>query len=44
MSVESTRLFAILAEYDDVFTDLFIDSVYLGFSTHKMSEHYSISR
>jgi hypothetical protein len=31
-----------LTEYDDVFTDLLLDSVYLSFNTRKMSPTYGI--
>ncbi|KAH6563316.1 hypothetical protein BASA61_007634 [Batrachochytrium salamandrivorans] len=30
-----------LAEYDDVLTDVLIDTLYLDFQTHKMSQEYS---
>jgi hypothetical protein len=31
---------ACLAEFDDILTDLFVDSMYLSFTTHKMSPNF----
>jgi hypothetical protein len=38
---EPERKSSHLTEYDDVFTDLFVDSLYLPFITHKMNVDYS---
>jgi hypothetical protein len=38
---EPERKSSHLTEYDDVFTDLLIDSLYLSFTTHKMNLDYS---
>ena len=38
--VESSRRFVDLSDYDDIMSDLLLDSLYLGFKTHKFSTEY----
>lgn len=40
VAFDEAPLYAILSEYDDLFTDIFMDSVYLDFTTHKMKEGF----
>lgn len=43
-SAESTfSVYAYLAKFDDLFTTLFIDSLYLHYRTHKYAENVGIS-
>ncbi|KAJ3277076.1 hypothetical protein HDV01_000128 [Terramyces sp. JEL0728] len=37
---KSTKLYSILTEYDDILTDLLLDSFFLNFQTHKMSPDF----
>jgi hypothetical protein len=37
---EKCAAFSIIAEYDDILTNLLLDSFYLGFTTHKMSPDF----
>ncbi|KAJ3325991.1 hypothetical protein HDV06_002376 [Boothiomyces sp. JEL0866] len=37
---KSTKLYSLLTEYDDILTDLLLDSFFLNFQTHKMSPDF----
>jgi hypothetical protein len=42
-SVVGTKLYAVLAQYDDIFTHIFMDAIWLQFRTHKYGEHFGIA-